>query len=212
MAITKTRDDLLDAEASGIQEEDRALVGRIRDGDVKAFDVLVKKYRERLYAVIYNITGNREDASDLTQEAFIRAYRSILKFKEQSSFFTWLYRIGVNTALNFLRKNRFRRFFSFENIDEEAASSEIVEKLAVKTGGDRTTVLKELQEKLNESLQKLSPKHRAVVVLFEIEGLNHTEIANVLKCSEGTVRSRLHYAKEELKALLQEYQDLCKMP
>lgn len=186
-------------------EEDMAYVQRVQSGEVAAFDFLIRKYRERLYAVIYNLTSNREDAADLAQEAFIKAFRSIHGFKGKSSFFTWLYRIAVNTTLTHLKRSRMRRFFSLENMDEEASNSDIVEFLTSGGEADKPALLNELQEKLNEALQSLSLKHRTVVTLFEIEGLSHAEIAEILKCSEGTVRSRLHYAKLQLQQQLQDY-------
>ena len=191
--------------ARGEADADVAIVRRVQNGDVTAFDQLVLKYRERLFGIIYNLTSNREDASDLAQEAFIKAFTSIKHFQEKSSFFTWLYRIAINTALSHIKRNRMRQFFSFETLTEEVKSSEIIEALAVKTNSDKATMANELQEKLNEALQKLSPNHRSVVVLFEIEGLSHQEISEIMNCSVGTVRSRLHYAKRELQAHLQQY-------
>lgn len=188
-------------------DDDLAYVRRVQSGDVEAFDHLVLKYRERLFSIIYNLTSNREDAADLTQESFIKAFRSLKRFRGRSSFFTWLYRIAVNTTLTNLRKNRMRHFFSFEKISEEVPSAEIIEALVTRTNSDRSVLLGELQEKLNEALHKLSPKHRAVVVLFEIEELSHQQIAEVMNCSIGTVRSRLHYAKQQLQAYLQAYID-----
>ena len=167
---------------------DWAVIQRVQAGDVSAFDVLIQKYRERLFAIIYNLTANREDASDLAQEAFIKAFRSIGSFKGDSSFFTWLYRIAVNASLTHLKRNRLRRFFSFENLSEEVSQSDLVEALTDKLQADKPTIIKELQEKLNEALQRLSLKHRTVVILFEIEGLSHQEIAQVMNCSVGTVR------------------------
>ncbi len=193
------------AQATGEADADWLCVRRVQAGDVPAFDQLIRKYRERLFAIIYNLTSNREDAADLTQEAFIKAFTSIHRFKGKSSFFTWLYRIAVNTTFTHLKRNHWRRFFSFENLEEEAGARDILESLAVKTGTDKPALIAELQEKLNEALQKLSPKQRAVVVLYEMEGLSHKEIADVMKCSAGTVRSRLHYAKQQLQAHLQEY-------
>ncbi|AWT59960.1 MAG: ECF RNA polymerase sigma-E factor [Candidatus Moanabacter tarae] len=188
-------------------DDDLAYVRRVQSGDVEAFDHLVLKYRERLFSIIYNLTSNREDAADLTQESFIKAFRSLKRFRGRSSFFTWLYRIAINTTLTNLRKNRMRHFFSFEKISEEVSSAEIIEALVTRTNSDRSVLLGELQEKLNEALHKLSPKHRAVVVLFEIEGLSHQQISEVMNCSIGTVRSRLHYAKQQLQAYLQAYID-----
>lgn len=202
--IAETAETAAQAESA---ELDRAWVSRVQAGDVAAFDHLTRKYRERIYSVVYNMTSNREDASDLTQEAFIKAFTSINRFRGKSSFFTWIYRIAVNTTLSHLKKHRMRRFFSFDNLQEEASRSEIFEALASKTEADKPTMMNELQEKLNDALQSLSVKHRTVVILFEIEGLNHSEIAQILNVSEGTVRSRLHYAKQQLQSYLQDYLD-----
>ncbi len=187
-------------------DADIGIVRAVQEGDVAAFDQLILKYRERLFGVIYNMTSNREDASDLTQDAFIKAFQSINRFQGQSSFFTWLYRIGINSTLTHLRKNRLRTFFSLEKVDEEdRQSAEVIEALTDKSGAERDVFVHELQEKLNEAMQKLSIKHRTVVTLFEIDGLSHQEIAEVMNCSVGTVRSRLHYAKQLLQAELQPY-------
>lgn len=190
-----------------VSDNDQILVQRVQDGDVAAFDTLVRKYRERLYSVVYNLTSNREDAADITQDAFIKAFSSINRFQGKSAFFTWLYRIGVNTTLSHLKRNRFRRFFSLENLQEEGSHAKVLETLAAKHKSEKGALLSELQEKLNEALQKLSPKHRTVVVLFEIEGLSHQEIAEIVGCSVGTVRSRLHYAKQQLQADLRAFID-----
>jgi len=186
-------------------DADWAVVKKVQAGDVAAFDKLILQYRERVYSIIYNLCANREDAADLTQGTFIKAFQSINRFQGQSSFFTWLYRIAVNATLTHLRKNKLRTFFSFERITEEDKSSEILEALTDKRGADREAFVKELQEKLNEALQKLSINHRMVVTLFEIDGLSHNEIAEIMNCSVGTVRSRLHYAKQLLQAELQSY-------
>lgn len=193
------------ASDSSAEDPDWTVVQKVQTGDVAAYDRLILKYRERLFSVIYNLTSNREDANDLTQDAFIKAFRSIQSFKGRSSFFTWLYRIAVNGTLSHMKKNRMRRFFSLESMDDHASSNEIVESLAEKKGTEKETLMHELHEKLNEALQKLSPKHRTVVVLFEIEGLSHQEIADITKTSVGTVRSRLHYAKQQLQASLSGY-------
>ena len=187
-------------------DADTGIVRAVQEGDVAAFDQLILKYRERLFGVIYNMTSNREDASDLTQDAFIKAFQSINRFQGQSSFFPWLYKIGINSTLTHLRKNRLRTFFSLEKVDEEdRQSAEVIEALTDNTGAERDVFVHELQEKLNEAMQKLSIKHRTVVTLFEIDGLSHQEIAEVMNCSVGTVRSRLHYAKQLLQAELQPY-------
>jgi RNA polymerase sigma factor (sigma-70 family) len=187
-------------------DADLTIVRRVQAGDVAAFDQLIRKYRERVYGIVYHMTSNREDAADLTQDAFIKAFQSIHRFGGQSSFFTWLYRIAVNSALTHMRKARLRSFFSLERVDaEEPIAREIIDALTDKTGVERDSYVRELQEKLNDAMQKLSIKHRTVVTLFEIDGLSHQEIAEVMDCSVGTVRSRLHYAKQLLQSELQPY-------
>lgn len=186
-------------------DADLVVVRKVQAGDVASFDRLILKYRERVFGVIYNLTSNREDSSDLTQDTFIKAFQAINRFQGNCSFFTWLYKIAVNTTLGHLRKNKLRNFFSLEKINEEGANAQILEQLTDKHGADRDTYLKELQEKLNEALQKLSIPHRTVITLFEIDGLSHAEVAEVVGCSEGTVRSRLHYAKQFLQGELGKY-------
>ena len=186
-------------------DADLSIVKRVQAGEVAAFDQLILKYRERVFGIIYNLTSNREDASDLTQDAFIKAFQSINRFQGHCSFFTLLYRIAVNGALSHLRKNRLRTFFSLEKLHEDGTNAQILDQLTDKKGADRGTYLKELQEKLNEALQKLSIPHRTVITLFEIDGLGHAEIAEIMGCTEGTVRSRLHYAKQFLQGEMGKY-------
>lgn len=184
---------------------DWAIVQRVQNGEVSAFNQLVQKYRQPLFSTIYNMTGNREDATDIAQEVFIKAFQSIKRFRGQASFYTWLYRIAVNSSITFIKRAKKQRFINYETIDETLVSSEILQYFTAKTKTEKGALLKELQEKLNEALQKLSPKHRIVVILHEVEGMNHKEIADITKTSEGTVRSRLHYAKKMLQSFLQEY-------
>lgn len=187
-------------------EDDWLLVQRVQSGEVERFDDLVRKYRERIWSVVYHLTSNREDAADLTQDAFLKAFQSINRFQGQSAFFTWLYRIAVNATLNHLQKSKLRRFFSLEKIRDEAPVAGLLDQLADPgNSSDRAACLGELQQKLNEAMQKLSIKHRTVVTLFEIDGLSHEEIAEITGTSVGTVRSRLHYAKQLLQAELQQY-------
>lgn len=207
MGISKTIAKPLVSSPERRQEadEDLAVVRKIQEGDVDAFDALILKYRERVYSVIYNLTSNREDASDLTQETFIKAFQSINRFKGKSSFFTWLYRIALNTSLTHLRKNKLRRFFSFEKMVEEDHTEGFIENMTTDSDSDKAALMNELQETLNDAFQKLSAKHRTVITLFEIDGLSHKEIAEIVGTSIGTVRSRLHYAKQFLQGELKDY-------
>ena len=198
------------ASESLVQSTDSAninsLVDRAVCGNFEAFDQIMVHYRERMYGVIYNMTLNHSDAADLTQETFVKAFRSISKFKKKSSFFTWLYRIGVNLTLTFLKRKRKRKLFSFDHfLGNSEANDRHSEFTSKEVTSDKFTLLNELHEKLNEALSKLSDKHRTIVVLYEIDGLSHREISEIMKCTEGTVRSRLHYAKLQLQSLLKDY-------
>jgi RNA polymerase sigma factor (sigma-70 family) len=183
---------------------DEELVGRVQAGEAAAFDQLIDRYKGRLYGVIYNMLGNHEDAADLSQEVFLKAFKSIHKFRSDSNFYTWLYRIGINTGLNFIKRRK-EAPLSLNpwnpDAEEDPALKELVSQESVRGAVD----MDELREKLNESLQKLSEEHRAVVVLHDIEGMRHQEIAKVLGCSEATARSRLFYAHQQLQGLLAKY-------
>ncbi len=207
MSITKaiTKSLVSSPERRVEADEDLVIVHKIQAGDVDAFDALILKYRERVYSVIYNLTSNREDASDLAQDTFIKAFQSINRFKGKSSFFTWLYRIALNTTLTHLRKNKLRRFLSFEKMADEDHTAGFIENMTTESDSDKAALMNELQEKLNDAFQKLSVKHRTVITLFEIDGLSHKEIADIAGTSIGTVRSRLHYAKQFLQGELKDY-------
>ena len=189
----------------GIMNDEQKLIEQAKAGNQQAFTTLVNTYQPKVMKIISRYVHDYTEIQDLAQETFLKAFNALDKFRGDSQFYTWLYRIAVNTTLTHMKRNRYRRFFSFETLQEEGISDEFVAAFSSGAESDKPTFLKELQEKLNEALQKLSPKHRTVVVLFEIEGLSHQEIADVMKCSEGTVRSRLHYAKQQLQGYLKEY-------
>jgi len=210
MEIADARHKATNHEISHSSSEKALLVSKLvksaKSGDLDSFDSLTLMFRERLYGVIYNMTFNHDDAADLTQDAFVKAFRSLSKFKEKASFFTWIYRIGVNLTLSYLKKKKSRKFFSFDQYVSDGVSIKDSEKFSCSDSNSvRSTLINELHEKLNEALSQLSDKHRTIVVLFEIDGLSHKEIASIMKCTEGTVRSRLHYAKLQLQSLLSDY-------
>jgi len=184
---------------------DIALVARTQSGDAKAFDELVVKYTPRLYGRVYNMTSNHEDANDLLQDVFAKAFRSINGFRGKSSFYTWIHSIAVNMTINFLKK-RGRRFqMSLDDVDLNIQNDKEFIELTASSSPIREADLGELQQKLNESMLKLSPEHRAVVTMFDIQGMPHAEISKILGISEGTVRSRLFYAHRQLQAHLEEF-------
>ena len=188
---------------TGMLEAD--LVMRARRGDLAAYDELVKRYQERIYATIYHMTSNHEDANDIAQEAFIKAYQALKSFKGGSSFYTWLYRIAVNKTINFLKQRKHKNHFSLNDLDFNAENDPDLVALTSDKTPLRAVGLTELQKKLNESLLKLSEPHRMVVVLHDVQGVSHDEIAEIMDCNIGTVRSRLFYARQQLQGYLAEY-------
>lgn len=187
------------------ESTDEQLVDRTKAGDARAFDELVVRFSPRLYGLIYNMTASHEDTNDLLQEVFAKAYRSIRGFQGKSSFYTWMHTIAVNMSINFLKKRNRRRTMSLDDIDNGILNDP--DFISATSNGDpsHSANLSELQKKLNESMLKLSHEHRAVVTMFDIQGMPHAEIAKILKISEGTVRSRLFYAHKQLQNHLQEF-------
>jgi len=185
--------------------EEMVLVKRALKGDLSAYDDLVRRYQERIYATIYHMTSNHEDANDLAQEAFIKAFQALRSFKGGSSFYTWVYRIAVNKTLNFLKQRKNKTHMSLDDLDFNAEHDpDLVALISDKTPR-REAGLAELQEKLNAAMQKLSEPHRLVVTLHDVQGLSHEEIAKIMDCNAGTVRSRLFYARQQLQAYLSDY-------
>ena len=186
-------------------DADEVLVSLAQSGDTLAFDQLVVRYSPRLYGMIYHMTSNKEDANDLTQDVFAKAYRSLNSFRGRSSFYTWIYAIGTNMTLNFLKKRNRRAAWSLDNLDSGIQNDEAMVDLAHAANPRHQSDLNELQKKLNEAMQSLSNVHRAVVTMFDIQGIPHAEISKILKISEGTVRSRLFYAHRQLQGHLEEF-------
>jgi RNA polymerase sigma factor (sigma-70 family) len=187
------------------RREDEELVARAQSGDAAAFDELVIKYSPRLYALVYNMTSNHEDTNDLLQDVWAKAYRSIGGFRGKSQFYTWLHSIGANMTINFLKKRGRRWTMSLDDVDNGLANDKEFTELQASSTPVRDTDLGEMQRKINEAMMKLTPEHRAVVTMFDVQGMAHAEIAKILGISEGTVRSRLFYAHKQLQAWLSEF-------
>ena len=185
--------------------DDFVLVQRAQQGDESAYDELVKRYQERVYATIYHMTANHEDAGDLAQETFIKGFQALKSFKGDSSFYTWVYRIAVNKTINFLKQRKNKSHLSLNDLDLNAENDPDMVALVCDKTPRREAGLSELQEKLNAAMLKLSPAHRLVVTLHDVQGLAHEEIANIMDCNIGTVRSRLFYARQQLQAYLSDY-------
>jgi RNA polymerase sigma-70 factor, ECF subfamily len=185
--------------------DERTLVKRAKEGDMTAYDGLVRLYQERIYATIYHMTSNHEDANDLAQETFIKAFQALKSFKGDSSFFTWVYRIAVNKTINFLKQRKNRTHLSLNDLDFNAEHDRDLVALISDKNPRREVNLTELQEKLNAAMHKLSDVHRLVVTLHDVQGLSHEEIGKIMDCNTGTVRSRLFYARQQLQAYLSDY-------
>lgn len=190
---------------AAVATDEALLVKRARQGDLAAYDELVRRYQERIYATVYHMTANHEDANDLAQEAFIKAFQALKSFKGGSSFYTWVYRIAVNKTINFLKQRKNRAQMSLNDLDVNAEHDPDLVALISEKTPRREVNLTELQEKLNEAMQKLSEPHRLVVTLHDVQGLSHEEIADIMGCNIGTVRSRLFYARQQLQAYLSDY-------
>ncbi len=184
---------------------DRVLVAQASKGDLVAYDELVRRYQTRIYSLAYNMTGSKEDAEDMVQDVFVKAYSSLKNFRGTSSFYTWIYRIAINRTINFVKKRKKRQAMSLDDVDGGIERDPAYVELSARESPVRDASLSELQEKLNKALLTLSEKHRTVVVLHDIQGLPHDDIARMTGCSEGTVRSRLFYARQMLQAELAEF-------
>ncbi len=193
------------AEQAESRREDEELVARSQRGDAGAFDSLIVKYSPRLYSLVYNMTSNHDDTNDMLQDVWAKAYRCIGGFRGKSQFYTWVHSIAANTTLNFLKKRGRRWTMSLDDVDNGIANDKEFVELQTTSTPVRETDLGELQKQLNEAMMKLTPDHRAVVTMFDIQGMPHADIAKILGISEGTVRSRLFYAHKQLQAWLSEF-------
>ena len=182
------------------RDDDGALVERARGGDEGAFTALVQRHQDRAFAVAYRLVRQREDALDIAQEAFVRAYQSLAGFKGEARFSTWLHRIVVNLALDHLRRQAHRDAGEYQDRRglEEAARSVV----APTPDPHEAAEALETRRQIQEGLAALPVEQRAVLLLREIDGLSYKDIATSMRCSIGTVMSRLHYARRKMQAFL----------
>jgi len=190
-----------------VERTEALLIADLCEGDETALAPLVEKYKRMVYRLAMQMTKNHADADDVMQETFIKVYRSIRTFRKEAAFETWLYRIAVNEALNFVKRRERQRESTLETTSE--AEYEAITRYRAQIANDPHIHAEkaELRHHVTAAVNNLSLKHRTVVILHEFEGLTHAEIASILNCSEGTVRSRLHYARKKLRTLLKSYVD-----
>lgn len=179
-----------------MQFSDQQLVKKFKGGDVRAFEELVGRYEKRVYSLAYRFTGNHADAGDMVQEVFIRVYRALPKFREESSFSTWIYKVAANVCRDELRRKRKRKSVSLD--DMEANQGEFV--IADGTQSpEEFAERRDLQTRVQKYINQLSEEQRLILLLREMQKLSYEEIAQVLDCSLGTVKSRLSRARTALK-------------
>ena len=187
--------------------DDRLLVQRVKQGDERAFAELVTRYQDKAFRIIYRFTNNVEDAKDLSQEAFVRVYRSIGRFKEGSSFYTWFYRILINLCIDFRRSRSI--LIPFSQLRKREGFNESLEEALVEDEGQanlaKVLLTRELNEKITQAIEALSAKQRTVFILRNYEGLALKEIAEVMNCAQGTVKSHLARAIGRLENMLGPY-------
>ncbi len=184
--------------------DDHSLIAECLNGDILAFGELVRRYQDRLFNTVYRLLGSVEDAQDVVQETFLNAYKSLHSFKGDAEFFTWLYRIALNTAVSLKRKQRVALSLHAGRNGQGG-----IDPLDGSEGNQPGEALEkaELERCVQDALNRLSPEHRAVLVLKEMEGLKYEDIAEILQVPVGTVRSRLHRARMELRDILERDED-----
>jgi RNA polymerase sigma-70 factor (ECF subfamily) len=183
------------------ESSDWELVRRCKEGDRQAFRELVERYQRKTVAIALGMLHDREDALEVSQEAFAKVFTNIQQFKEEASFYTWLYRIVVNLAID---RQRQRSRQPLLEDDQGGGENSGIDAIPAAASSDPYEQVKdkELSERIRAAIAELTPAHKAVILLREVEGLSYEEISEVLQCSRGTIMSRLHYARKRLQSLL----------
>jgi RNA polymerase sigma-70 factor (ECF subfamily) len=187
--------------------DDMALVARARDGDARAFRSLVERYERRAYSLAYGMVHNQADALDICQEAFLKVHRHLGGFQGDAAFYTWLYRIVMNLCLDHLRRaGRATQLDYDDAIGHDTEEGGELPGLPQRFEADPGEALrrKELRGQLESAIARLSPTHRAVLLLREVDGLAYEDMAKVMRCSKGTIMSRLFYARRNMQRLLKD--------
>ena len=187
---------------------DQELIRKAKDGDRRAFKMLVERYQKRAFGIAYGMLRNRDDAMDASQEAFVRVYRNLDSFKGDSSFYTWFYRIVVNVCIDHCRKHGKVRKLEYDETYRRRDEAEVGRNVSGNTRDMRPDVSlaqSEVGDAIKGALEKLSDNHRTIIVLREIEGMSYEEIAEATGCHIGTVMSRLHHARKNLQQYLKDY-------
>lgn len=189
-------------------ENEKDLLKRSKSGDIEAFELLIEAYQKKVFNLAYRMLGNHDDASELAQEVFIKVYRSLKSFKEESQFSTWIYRIATNVCLDELRKRKNKKLIY---IDESIKGEEEDLNRQVEDNRPTPDIIAErnhLKKAVNSAIQTLSEEHKIVIILRDIQGFSYEEIAEIVKCPTGTVKSRINRARQALKEILKNNKEL----
>ncbi|MDF9409109.1 sigma-70 family RNA polymerase sigma factor [Pelotomaculum isophthalicicum JI] len=191
-----------------MQPADNILVERSKNGDMEAFEQLVRRYENKVYTVAYRFLGNHADASDLAQDAFLRLYHALPSFRGESSFMTWLYRITANACRDEIRRRQRYHFMSLDNEIENNGDHIMSRVSGLTPSPEEEFEQKEFNDMIQQCINSLTPEHRLILVMREIQGLSYDEMADVLKCSLGTVKSRLSRARQAFKEIFNDRREL----
>lgn len=191
------------------QLDDRELVERVQEGDRDAFRILFDRYHRRAHAVAFGVVKNHQDAADVVQDGFVKVHRHIGQFQGSSSFYTWLYRIVMNLAIDHVRRRKNSKGVEYDDrvkreADEIAGDGTLLPRI-LDANPSKTVIRRELLEKIQSALDELPEYHRAVIVLREIEGLSYEEMSEVLEVPKGTIMSRLFHARKKMQDALSDY-------
>lgn len=187
--------------------DDQTLVGRSQEGDQHAFRLLVERYQGRIYALAFSMLHDRQDAMDVSQEAFIKVHRYLGNFQGSASFYTWLYRITYNLCIDHLRRSGRMQTVDYDDrIQREPANDPgSLQPTSAGTNPGRAIRRKELAHKIQEAIDQLPPYHQGVIIMRELEGMSYKEMAEAMNVSKGTIMSRLHHARQKLQKALAPY-------
>jgi RNA polymerase sigma-70 factor, ECF subfamily len=189
-------------ELERVEPNDREVVEHCQQGELRAYEILVNRYRDKVYGLAFSMLRNEQDAADVCQEAFVRAWQGIRKFKKNSSFYTWVYRITTNLCIDFVRKRERQPTTAFEEAVDPDADADVPEPPSKSPSPTVEAERAELRRQIDAAMLELTTEHRAVIQLREYEGMEYAEIAKIVGCSIGTVMSRLHYARKHLQRIL----------
>ncbi len=187
---------------------EQELIQSAKNGNAVAFEQLIEKHQQRIFSIAYRIAGNQEDAADMAQEVLVKVFRNLKHFRGDSKFSTWLYRVATTTCLDEQKKQRRHTAYSLDQELETEEGSVANQVRDTAPTPEEATEQKALRNAIHLAIGKLKDEHKKVILLREVQGLSYEEIARVLQCSEGTVKSRINRARENLKKILLQNREL----